>query len=485
MRGIREVLHVTREFGDSEDPAKKSETDAQTGNSEPVPADGPVVVDLDTGESSQASAPDDSADDAVEEPGDAPEIADAEIVEDIPGQEVEIELAEPEPVNETVLPEPEPVPAPPPARSGGTMSAIVVAILAVVLGFILSYVVPRDALPGWLPPLASSEAGDEALAEQRASFERLLSDQKESFQVLLRDQAAVIEGLQADLAQMAERPVEAAPAPDLSEDFAALRAQLAAMQGDLSGLADRPVTVEGDEAATAAIAALQAEIAMLTDRLASIETPDTSRIEELEAALAETNASAEAALAAKAEEAEGLAQALADAEAANADVTAKAAAATAMAALRSAVETGAPYGEALAAYGAATGAAAPEALAATADTGVTPLAILERDFADAARDALDASVRATMGTETGDRVGAFVRSQLKLRSLTPREGDDPDAVLSRAEAALRDGGLAQTLEELAALPEAGQAAMSDWMALASARQAALDAAAALTPPSDN
>ena len=250
-------------------------------------------------------------------------------------------------------------------------------------------------------------------------------------------------------------------------------------------MTDRPITVEGDEAATQAIGALQAEIASLTERLGAIESPDASRVEALETELAEASAAAQAALAAKEEEAAALSQALAEAEAANADVAAKAAAATAMAALRTAVETGAPYDAALAAYGEATGETPPEALAAAAETGVTPLAILERDFADAARDALDASVRATMGDGASDRVGAFLRSQLKLRSLTPREGDDPDAVLSRAEAALRDGGLAKTLEELAALPEAGQEAMSDWLALASARQAALDAAAALQPASDN
>jgi len=46
--------------------------------------------------------------------------------------------------------------------------------------------------------------------------------------------------------------------------------------------------------------------------------------------------------------------------------------------------------------------------------------------------------------------------------LTPREGDDPDAVLSRAEAALRDGRVDETLALIATLPAEGQAAMMDW-----------------------
>ncbi len=59
--------------------------------------------------------------------------------------------------------------------------------------------------------------------------------------------------------------------------------------------------------------------------------------------------------------------------------------------------------------------------------------------------------------------------------MEPRAGDDPDAVLSRAEAALTAGQLAQALEEIAALPEPALAAMADWTARARQRVSALEA----------
>jgi hypothetical protein len=76
-------------------------------------------------------------------------------------------------------------------------------------------------------------------------------------------------------------------------------------------------------------------------------------------------------------------------------------------------------------------------------------------------------------------VGSFLRSQTGARSLTPREGDDPDAVLSRAEAILAEGRPADTLTELAALPPEGQAAMTEWSSRVQLHLAGLDALQAL------
>ena len=73
----------------------------------------------------------------------------------------------------------------------------------------------------------------------------------------------------------------------------------------------------------------------------------------------------------------------------------------------------------------------------------------------------------------------FLKRQLNVRSVVPREGDDPDAVLSRAQAAVNVGDINTALTELEALPEAGRAAMSDWLEAASARSAAQNAANAL------
>ncbi|PKP84319.1 MAG: hypothetical protein CVT80_08855, partial [Alphaproteobacteria bacterium HGW-Alphaproteobacteria-2] len=103
------------------------------------------------------------------------------------------------------------------------------------------------------------------------------------------------------------------------------------------------------------------------------------------------------------------------------------------------------------------------------------LAELRRAFPEAARAGLAAALQATAGDGLGARAVGFLRTQVGARSLDPRAGDDPDAVLSRAEAALDAGALADALAELQALPVAGRAAMAEWLARAEARQAAGDA----------
>jgi hypothetical protein len=83
------------------------------------------------------------------------------------------------------------------------------------------------------------------------------------------------------------------------------------------------------------------------------------------------------------------------------------------------------------------------------------------------------------GDGTWNRLSAFLRSQTGARSLTPRSGDDPDAVLSRAEAALRAGDLKAALAEIAKLPQAGQDRMSEWVGLAEKRVSAMEAVESL------
>lgn len=151
----------------------------------------------------------------------------------------------------------------------------------------------------------------------------------------------------------------------------------------------------------------------------------------------------------------------------------------ALARVTSALDTGAPFADVLADLSASTGITVPQALSDVAEKGAPTLATLQDSFPQAARAALDASVRA--GVESGEvsRFSAFLQTQLGTRSLEPKEGDDADAVLSRAEAALRQGDIGAALTELDALPEAGQPAIADWRAAAGVRKAALDAAGAL------
>lgn len=125
-----------------------------------------------------------------------------------------------------------------------------------------------------------------------------------------------------------------------------------------------------------------------------------------------------------------------------------------------------------------TGATVPDALAEVAETGVPTRAQLVESFPEAARAAL-ATARAS-DTGDGASVGDFLRAQLGIRSLKPREGDGPDAILSRAEAALAEGRTGDALAEIETLPKDARAAMSGWAANAAARRDALAAAEALS-----
>ena len=125
-----------------------------------------------------------------------------------------------------------------------------------------------------------------------------------------------------------------------------------------------------------------------------------------------------------------------------------------------------------------TGADVPDVLESSAETGVPTHAQLVESFPDAARAALAAAHAADTGS--GGSVGGFLRAQLGVRSLEPREGNDPDAILSRAEAALADGRLEDSLSEINTLPEEARAAMSDWATDAAARHDALIAAEAVS-----
>ncbi len=122
----------------------------------------------------------------------------------------------------------------------------------------------------------------------------------------------------------------------------------------------------------------------------------------------------------------------------------------------------------------------PEVLTQAAKDGVPTLAALQDQFPEMARSALDASIRADADAGTGNRVTAFFRTQLGARSLAPKEGDDPDAILSRAEAAIHQGDIARAVLETAALPGAGAAKMADWVTQAQSRQAVVDGLAELT-----
>ena len=289
----------------------------------------------------------------------------------------------------------------------------------------------------------------------------------ESQQSALKDVTAKVDGLpdavagaRADAnAAFAELLVTTADKDnELSAALADLTNKLGDIEVRLTTLEKRPVT-EGGMTSEAA-AAYERELQTMRDLLATQKA-------DIEKLAAEATAKIE-----------GVAQQAAEAEK-SAEETAKVTAVkVAVAQLQSALDNGGAF-EATVANLAGAGVDVPPVLTDAAKGGVPTLLDLQESYPDAARAGLAASVKATTGDGVGDKIGAFFRSQVGARSLEPREGDDPDAVLSRAEAALGSGDIAGVIALVAALPEEGQAAMAGWVSKAKTRLQAVEAVRAL------
>lgn len=348
---------------------------------------------------------------------------------------------------------PPPVPAPAEPARGGLVPLVLGGVIAAGIGYGAAYM-------GWLPT-----AGQDG--PQIAEFEETMGQQ-----------AAELEALRAQIDALAAAEPAAPPEIDFSPvlaEIAALSDRLDASADSLTELADRVAVLEDRPVFTGSVdgdaaAAMEAATALEAELTAEREAAAT-RAAELEA---EAAAAAEAAEQAAAEAEAAIAAAQAEAEA----TAARAATEAALVQLRAAFDTGAPFADPLQTVAATI--EPPAELAAQADSGVPTLDALQAAFPPLARDALPVALQETAGDGVTDRLGAFVRGQVGGRSVEPREGSDPDAVLSRVEAAVRAGDLSTALEEVAALPEGAQAVLAPWVADVQARAAAEDGLAALT-----
>lgn len=152
--------------------------------------------------------------------------------------------------------------------------------------------------------------------------------------------------------------------------------------------------------------------------------------------------------------------------------------AAAMTQIENALGDGTPFADALADLG-ALGVEIPDQLSAVAGDGVASLARLQDGFPEAARAALNAASHAEADAGTTSGLVAFIRTQLGARSLQPQDGDSADAVLSRAEAALRNADIRGALAELETIPDIAKALMAGWVHTARTRQDTVDAITAL------
>lgn len=141
-----------------------------------------------------------------------------------------------------------------------------------------------------------------------------------------------------------------------------------------------------------------------------------------------------------------------------------------------ALDSGSPYRAAIVDLRSASGDEVSAVLEAHADKGVATLAGLIESFPDQARSALAQARADNSAGDTGGKIGNFFKTHLGARSVEAREGSDVDAVLSRAEAALRQGDLKAVLTELDGLAEGPKTVMSEWIDLAQTRLQATQAA---------
>ncbi|THD76809.1 hypothetical protein E7681_02935 [Thalassobius vesicularis] len=342
------------------------------------------------------------------------DIVDA-IIEDTPEEVAELE---PEPVAQ-----PASTPAEAPKRSG-FLPLVLGGIVAAGLGVGGARVMFPDGWPG---------TGDSAALE--------------TLTAQLAKQTQLVGALEKRLAAQEDKPAPQADLTPVTNAVDALRAEAADLGAKLAALDTRLTELEKRPseggANAAAVEAYEREVKALRDAMEK----QKSEVDALVAAAEEDKASAE--------------------------VTAQQAMIrSAVSRIRIAMDTGAEFTDALSDLKSA-GVAVPGALTEAAENGIATMAQLSADFPAAARKALNASRKAA---GDGGNVWNFLRNQLGMRSLEPKEGTDPDAVLSRAESALADGRLNDALAELDVLPEEGRVELTDWMAAATRRAEAVAAA---------
>lgn len=142
-------------------------------------------------------------------------------------------------------------------------------------------------------------------------------------------------------------------------------------------------------------------------------------------------------------------------------------------ALKSAVESGSPFASELETYTAlAPDASAVEPLKPYAETGVPTQAELSNEVPQVASQiaALDSQVPADAGLL--DRLVASARTVVDVRPVGEVEGEAPEAIAARMEAAVQKGDYAQALTEYEALPPQAKDVASAFADKLRARQTA-------------
>lgn len=264
-------------------------------------------------------------------------------------------------------------------------------------------------------------------------------------QIAALDKAIAALGTVASAEAPVEPPAEARPAQDAGD--ASVAGLVAPVSGadDLAGLKDT-------------VARLQSRVAELAER-PSLDAQTAQKLQ----SLGDNAETVQAEIASAADDVrQQIAAAREQAEKLEADVMSASKAAlgqAAVARLHGALAEGGDTAAALADLNAA-GVETPAAL----QQDVPSLTSLQQGFDDAARAGLRAALQdrsqqdGAMGV-----IGNFLKAQTGARSVTPRDGDDADAVLSRAHAAVKAGDVTGALSQMEGLPESARQAMAGWI----------------------
>ncbi|QHQ36900.1 COG4223 family protein [Algicella marina] len=262
--------------------------------------------------------------------------------------------------------------------------------------------------------------------------------------------SAQAEDFEAQIASLSDQ-IAGADSEAIEARLNQLETRLAGISGQIESFGDL-AAVEGlseDSLAeisqfSSAIAGMRAEISemaakngALSQRLEEVAASANRRVEEAEIAVAEAEVSAE-------------------------DAERTAAVRSSIATIRASLAAGSPYQEAVDIVVADGNADVPQILTENAESGFATMTELRASFGDAALDAIRAEIKAEAGGPVS-RFGAFLQSQVAARSLTPKEGNSTDAIVSRMSAALDDGNLERALTEAEDLSEAASAAMAGWL----------------------
>ncbi len=390
-----------------------------------------------------------------------------------PETELDTEAAA-EPTSE-VTSEPTPEAGAPPrkevvVRQEGLKGGLIGGAIAVAVGFAVAQVTMDGTSKETVAALSASvTAQSEQLNELAAQVAEMPAGGS-SGPTPDRQQLANVERLAAELQAGLAALEEARAGISATRDD--LNARMEAFAADVTArLAEVEIPMVDLGAADAAISgAVQA----YKDEVAALRDETRARFEALSADVQSQLGAGSAAIVEALEANQRLEEERAAREAAAQAAEAAAQRAVALSQLQIALENGAPFADALAQL-----PDVPAPLPDLAESGVPTQADLEEAFPPLAREALSNALRSADTSGAESRIGAFLRTQLGMRSLVPKEGDDPDAVLSRIEAAVSAGDLTAAVETAGTLPDSAKAVLADWVALVEKRNSALAAAAAL------